>query len=209
MMTMSWTFLVVLTLVLSLSNLAQAGHGIFPSTHGKQRAASTSGQQQEGVSVDLKVLDAEQAKDIFDADVVGKGVQPLLITIHNTSHQTYHFSKGNVDANYIPAAIAARAAYENPVVVGGRMVKRVLGVIPGWLMQSDKHTSSRPILNQEIQRSVVKEEIPDRDIGPNGSLAGFMYVHRLASAKALSVRLINVQTQESLFFHLVGPGTSG
>lgn len=158
-------------------------------------------QKREGVFVRIEVIDAQQAEDIFDADMLGHKVQPLMVEIRNGSQQTYQFSKANVGAKQIPAETAARAAYENPIVVTGGIVGRVLSIIPrNVLPHRERHDVSRPLLNRQIQASVVKEQIPDATVAPNGSLTGLMYVRPLGSNAKLRVTLINTQTNEPLVF---------
>lgn len=162
--------------------------------------------EQAGVSVEVQVIDAEQARDIFDANLVKRGVQPLVLRIRNESAQTYRFEKAGIDPPCIPAATAARQAYENPVLVTGRVLNRaVFGSIRRIAVKSGGTTRPQPILNREIRESFVKEEIADADIGPHGSLEGFLYVRPLEPDGRLSVTLINTQTKEPLRFELRSP----
>ncbi len=195
--------LLLLGLTVALPSVGEAAQRLLDSP--RSANASVPGRvQQAGVSVEVQVIDAEQTRNIFDVDLVGEGIQPLLIKIRNESGHTYRFSKASVDAHYLPAATVARKAYENPIVIGGEMIGRVVGVIPKVILPSTSHrqTPSQPLFNREVRASFMREEIADGDIGPNGSLAGFMYVRPLAPGSRISVRLINVQTQEPLTFDI-------
>ena len=192
--------IVILTLALCLPRISEAthqGNPAHPATPHSHRRV-----EHAGVSVEVQVLDAEQTKDIFDTDLIRKDVQPLLIKIHNHSARTYRFRKTNVDAHPIAAAVAARKAYENPVLVGGQLIGRVVTSIPDRIFTSHDKASPRPLLNREIQASFVKEEIPDADVGPHGSLAGLMYIQPRAPGSPTRVTLIDVQTQEPLVFEI-------
>ena len=170
-------------------------------------AAAPGRIQHEGVSVDARVMDADEVEDVFDVNLIRKGVQPLLITIRNDSQVTYRFRKADVDAHYIPAADAAKAAYENPVAIGGAIAQRAVSVLHQFIYPPPKPVLDRPILNRSVQQSFVKEEIPDAEIAPNSSLSGFLYIRPQAASTPLRVTLLNLQTQQPLVFDIVrGPG---
>lgn len=157
---------------------------------------------QADVSVEVQVLDAEHTKDIFDIDLIKKRVQPLFIKIHNASRQTYHFSKASVDTHYLPASLAAQAAYDNPLLVGGRVVKHTVTSIPKAMFEkSHKKKDVKPaLLNRETRAVFEKEEIADRDIKPKETLSGFLYLHPLAPHGHVTVTLTNIQTNAPLVF---------
>ena len=161
--------------------------------------------EHQGVTVEVQLIDAEQTTDIFSVDLLRKGVQPLLVKIRNDSAQTYQFKKFQVDAQYIPAAEAAKQAYDNPVAVGGRVVGRTLLSIPRGIFKSRGTPQERPLLNAEVQASFVREEIPDRDIPVNSALAGLMDIKPLASGAHLTLTLIDVATSAPLIFEITPP----
>ncbi len=189
----------LLGLVASLPSLCVAAH------HRVLEAEHTA-VEHAGVSVEVHVLDADQTEDIFDADLLARGIQPLVITIRNHSTQTYRFTKADVDAHYIPATIAAKAAYENPVVISGRVIGRAVSVIPRWIFPHH-NTPPRPLLNRDIQANFVREEIRDADVGPNSSLSGFLFSHPPESTAHLHIRLLSTQTQVSLEFDVPAQST--
>ena len=161
--------------------------------------------EQAGVSVDIDVLDAQRTSDIFDVDLVKKGIQPVMIKIRNHSAQTYRFTKADVDAHYIPAATAAKRAYENPIRIGSRLVGRAVGILPRWLINSRREiereqASDQPLFNREMQASFVQGEIPDADVAPEGTLEGFLYLRPREPGAHVRVRLLNTSTQEPLVF---------
>lgn len=161
--------------------------------------------EQAGVSVEVEVLDREHAMDIFDVDLIKKSVQPVMIKIRNGSTQTYRFTKADVDAHYIPAATAAKRAYENPIRIGGRLMGRAVRTVPRWLLNSRREiereqATDQPLFNREMQASFVQGEIPDADVAPDGMLEGFLYLKPLEPGAHVRVRLLNTGTQEPLVF---------
>lgn len=184
------------TLVSLFIVIAGPGVVIDQSAH----AEATERVEQAGVVVELHVLSARETEDIFDVNLVRKRVQPLVIRMKNESGTTYRFRKADVDEHYLPAATAAKQAYENPLVVGKSVVGRVLGYLPSKILRPKAKTSDRPMFNRAIQESFVREEIPDGEIGANGKLSGFLYVRPLEPGAPIRVKLMNVQTQEPLVF---------
>ena len=191
--------LVLLGLAIAWPGTGQAAHQLFEPPH---RAIVPGRLQKEGVSVDVQIMSAEETQDVFDVNLIRHGIQPLVITIRNGSQATYRFRKADVDARYIPAAVAATKAYENPVAVGADLVQRTTNSLHQIIFPPPKQVPGRPILNRNIQQSFVKEEIPDADIAPNGSLSGFLNLRPQAPGVPLRVTLINLQTQQPLVFDI-------
>ena len=177
----------------------RAAHALFESP---QRATPPGRIQKEGVSVDVQVMDAEETTDVFGVDLVRQGVQQLVITIHNGSQAAYRFRKADVDARYIPAAVAATKAYENPVIVGGEILERTVSSLHQFIFPPPKNVPGRPILNRNVQQSFIKEEIPEAEITPSSSLSGFLYIRPQAARTPLRVTLLNLQTQQPLVFDI-------
>lgn len=163
--------------------------------------------KKEQVTVGAEFLNTDLANNIFDTDLVGRGIQPLTIAIENRSNQTYAFRKADVDEHYIPAAQAAKAAYQNPVKAEGQAVGWFLLRIPKLIasVTSKRHRpslASGPFINRDIQADFVKEEIADTTIGPNGSLTGFLFLGLPRQERVLTIKLLNVQTQQPLIFEI-------
>ena len=191
--------LFMLSLSVAWPAAGQAAHQLFEPP---PRAAAPGQLKKDGVSVDVQVMTVEETKDVFDVDLIRHGVQPLVVTIRNGSQATYRFRKADVDARYIPAAVAAATAYENPVAVGGAILGRTVSSLHQFIFPPPKATPFRPILNRNIQQSFVTEEIPDADITPNGSLSGFLYLRPLAPGAPLRITLVNLLTQQPLVFDI-------
>ena len=196
-----WVCAVLLGFVVCGPGVSQARHQAFDMSK-SARPSAPGTVQQAGVSVNVQCLTAEETNDIFDTDLVGKGIQPLVITIHNDSQQTYQFRKADVDDHYIPAATAARAAYENPIAESAGVATRALSKVWSLLPHKQKEALPSSVLNKEVRASFVREEIADADIGPGGSRSGFMYTKPQQPGSHISVRLINSQTQEPLVFEI-------
>ena len=204
-----WAITWTLSPLICFSGVSEAAHQLSDTLHPAQATTPERIQQAE-VSVEAHPLDPEETLDIFEVDLISKGIQPHVIKIRNESQQTYRFAKTNVDAHYIPAATAAKAAFENLVLIGGKAIGEAVSAIPRWIFPLHRNAPhrtslSRPVLNREVQASFVKEEIPDREIGPRGSLAGFMFLRPRSPGHSITITLVNAQTQTALIFEIQTP----
>ena len=167
------------------------------------------GMTREGVTVEVQVLSAEEVKDIFGTDLVRRRVQPLLVKIHNGASQPYTFHKSGMAPPYMPAAQAARAAFENPIVVGGGLLKRGLGAVGRVILPVKKTAEERPVKNSELQAMFVQEELRDGELKPGADAQGFVFTRALPPDQPLVVSLINTATQQLLVFEMPQSGHSG
>ncbi len=165
------------------------------------------GMTREGVTVEVQVLGAEEVKDIFGTDLVRRRVQPLLVKIHNGASQPYTFHKSGMVPPYVPAAQAARVAFENPIVVGGGLLKRGLGAVGRVILPVKKTAEERPVKNSELQAMFMQEELRDGELKPGAETQGFVFTHALPPGQPLVVSLINAVTQQPLIFEIPRSGT--
>ena len=193
-----WIAPVIVSLVMG-PRISEAGYAAFQSS----KNTSPVGQiQKDSVSVGVEVVDADQTQDIFGTNLLRRRIQPLVITIQNESDQTYHFSKADVDAHYIPASKVARHTYENPLITGVRMIGWVIWLIPACVFPSLRKNLHRPAMHRDVQADFAREEIADADIGPHGRAQGFLFIRPLAPGSRIRVKLIRVPTQEPLTFDI-------
>lgn len=154
----------------------------------------------EGVSVEARILSRQQIKDVFGVDLLRENIQPVVVKIRNDSPQAVEFHRANINVETLSAAEAAKAAFENPIVVGGGLVKRGLGALGRVIFPVKKAPEEKPITNSELQATFVREEMPEGAIAPDGFKQGFVFVRPLASGQRLSLKLINASTQEAMQF---------
>jgi len=201
-----WLLLISLSAIVSRPTISTAKQrDLFAAPQEAVNATVPGRVTQVDVAVDVHILDTDQTKDIFDIDLIKKGIQPLFIKIHNASQQTYRFSKASVDVHYISASLAAQAAYDNPFLVGGRVVKYTVTSIPKAIFEKPHHKKKdvKPaLLNRDTRAVFEKEEIADRAIKPKETLSGFLYLHPLTPHSHVTVTLVNVQTQTPLVFDI-------
>ena len=198
---------VALALVLCLSPL---GYGSQQERRQADSAHTLSQIEHAKVSVEVERYAADETQAIFGADLLRHGIQPLSLLIDNRSPQAYVFQKANVDAHYLPAAEVAQVAYENPVQVGVHgllwtvlLPLRALRVLKNYPRKTGKASFVGPPTNAEIQANFLKMEIADATVGPNGSLAGDLFIHPITPGSRITVKLINAQTQEPLVFDML------
>ncbi|MDP3722755.1 MAG: hypothetical protein Q8R91_04575 [Candidatus Omnitrophota bacterium] len=175
--------------------------------------------EQDGVSVLLDVLDRRRAQELFHADLLGRGVQPISLAIRNGSGQTYRFSKADVALPLMPSAQAAQRSLPHPAVRVARLIKWGFFFFPGLVMQSIveptttldfpvfEETAKRPprVDRQAITADFRQQEIADGAIGPDGTQTGFVFARPLRMGQAISLRLINAATQQPLMLRVPMP----
>ena len=204
---MRWISLMVMVLCLPQLGEAQSqpGHDMG-SWRGESRSRSSAIARHPGrvvqdqVTVVVERLDAEQAKDIFNADLLRHGVQPLFIMIHNGGAEPYRFEKARVDARYLPAATASRAAFQSWCAQGVRLLAWVVSAVPAIIFPALRRSFHRPTRNRDIQADFVREEIADAPVTPGGDLEGFLFVRPMPPNAAVRVALIHARTREPLVF---------
>ncbi|MBI3020674.1 MAG: hypothetical protein HYY59_01575 [Candidatus Omnitrophica bacterium] len=183
-------------------------------------AASAQGRiQQDHVDVAVEFLDERQTKEAFHADFVRSGIQPVRLLIQNGSDQPYRFRKADVDPRSIPAASVARRVYVHPAETVARLVKWVAFFIPGLVFESIvepatsldfpgiEEAARRPPTpdNRSIKADFLKHEIADAEIGPNGSLAGVLFIRPPRLGSVLTVKLFTARTQQPAVFEVPTP----
>lgn len=232
----SWRRPLTLTLVLALSSVGCAGYrpvrwprsdlwSPSPSEPSTIRLPSTEAAdyagriQKENVSVAVELIDPQRATQMFHADLVRHGVQPLMVAIHNSSDQTYVFRKANVAAHRIPARKAAQWACVHPVATVAQSVRWLAFLVPGLIVESIVEPAStldftgieeaarRPPAthNQAITADFVAHEIADAEIFPDHDHAGILFIRPPKLGGILPVTLINASTSQSLRFEIPTP----
>ncbi len=202
----SWRNSVTVVLVLCLSPL---GYGSQQELRQADSAHALSQIEHAKVRVEVERYAADEAAAIFGADLLRHGIQPLSLVIDNRSPQAYLFWKANVDDGCLPAAEVAKVAYENLVEVGAHgllwtalLPANVLRMVKKSVHKTTKASLAGPPTNQDIQADFVRREIADTTVGPNSSLAGYLFIHLLKPGSHITVKLINAQTQEPLVFDM-------
>lgn len=182
-------------------------------------SSAVSRSEQDGVSVLLDVVDRRRAQELFHADLLGRGVQPIFLAIRNGSGQTYQFSKADVALPLMPPAQAAQRSLPHPARRAARLIKWGLFFFPGLVMQSivePTTTLDFPVFEETAQRppradrraitaGFQQQEIADGAIGPDATQTGFVFVRPLRMGQTVPLRLINTATQQPLAFNIPMP----
>ena len=177
--------------------------------------------QQDGVRVSAALLDAGLTRAVFQADLVGRGVQPLALAIHNDSDRTYQFQKGRVEPRYVPAARAARYAAPPLITRTARELQWLGFFVPGLLMEGlieplstidfpkFEEAARRPAAmdRRGLAEAFAAREIPDAEVPPQGALEGVMFIPVRPVDRPLTMRLVDAQTQQPLELPLGLPAT--
>ena len=191
---------VLIAVLLSVSMASEAKGRSGYGMQGQSKKPQLNGVAKEGVTVEMRVLSQQEIKNVFGVDLLEEHIQPVVVKIKNDSKQTYAFHRANLNLEALSAAEAAKAAFENPIVVGGGLVKRGLGVIGRVIFPVKKAPEEKPITNSELQATFVREEMPEGGIAPDAFVQGFVFVRPLTPEKQLSLTLIKSANQQTLVF---------
>lgn len=161
-----------------------------------------NGITQEGVTVEARLLSGQEIKSVFGVDLLRENIQPVVIKIKNDSAQTVQFFRANLNVEALPAAEAAKAAFENPIVVGGGLIKRGMGAVGRVIFPKKKTPEEKPITNSELQATFVREEMPEGDIAPDSFVQGFVFIRPLTKEQNLSIKLTPLAGTQAFAFDI-------
>lgn len=163
-------------------------------------ASYSNMQNQDGLKVAAKFLDARETKSIFGVDKVYELYQPIYIVIDNRTGSAYQFNKRtSINIQSTPAEEVSKncgfntAARATSYGVAGLFIWPLL--IPAVV---DGVGSSNA--NQKMQADFMYKEIQDDRIIPNGLLNGVIFVNKMKEGEELVVRLHNVETDDIKLF---------
>ena len=187
-----WTVLVCFF----LTGCASYRPGSLPSS---DPTALSNHENQEGLTVGVKFLDASEAKKIFGVSKISKVSQPTYIVIDNRTKDTYEFKKRSLNQTVLPAEeVASECGFST---AGRATAYGVAGVFIWPLLIPavvDGVGSSQA--NQRMQDDYMYKEIKDERISPNGLLNGVVFLGKMKDGEELAVRLQNVKNNEVKLF---------
>jgi len=168
--------------------------------------------EKDHVTVTIETFSAEEIIWTFTTDLTQKGIQPILLEIHNRSDATYTFRKAD-GPGYLAASEAAQYVFSGPVTTAIQQTKWLAVTAPvdamGWVMKSllrarveafRKLTKHKPSENRDIRSDFIRMEIPDSTLKPSDDLMGYVFLRLPGPQSPISVELTNSQTHTPLVF---------
>ena len=129
------------------------------------------------VSATVSILSTKEAKSVFDADLLLRGIQPLWIEIVNDSDLDYYFLPIKLDPDYLSPFEAARRCHS---------------LLARWV-------------NRAIDR-FFRSQAMSFDIPAKSSTSGFVFTNRDEDHKLVSIELFSLNKLCKFFFILDIPG---
>lgn len=159
----------------------------------------SNAQDQEGLKVAAKFLDARESKQIFGVKKVYEKFQPVYIAIDNRTKSAYEFKKSQLNIHSAPAE---EVAHECGFSTTGRAVGYGVAGLFIWplLIPTVVDGVGSSQANQKMSDDFMYKEIRDDRIQPNGLLNGVVFFDRMKPGEELAIRLQNVDSNEIKLF---------
>ncbi len=132
---------------------------------------------QDGVTVSVSVLSADESEQAFGAPLAKKGIQPVWLRIENMSDNQYLFLLNKIDRDYFSPH---EASWKNHYFASGKA-------------------------NREMDRYFLDQHIPPF-IDSQRTVSGFVYTNIDEGLKYVSVDLVREGQYNSFWFVLDVPG---
>ncbi len=156
-------------------------------------------QSQDNVYVIAKFLDTRETKQIFQFDLISRGIQPVFIVMDNRSPKTYDFKKSDINKQIMSAQeVADKCKFST---VGRATTYGVLGLfIWPFLIPAVVDGVGSSQANTKIENDYAYKEMQDGRLMPNGLMNGVVFVPKMKEGEDFTIRLKDVDTNGILRF---------
>ncbi len=187
-----WT----LAVALLASGCATYHAGRLPSS---DVSSFNNSQDQDGLKVAVKMMDARESKQVFGVGKVAQLYQPIYIAIDNRTKSSYEFKKRDLNKQSVPAEEVAKTCKFN--TAGRATAYGVAGVfIWPLLIPAVVDGTGSANANSKMESDYMYKEIQDTRIQPNGLLNGVVFVDKMKDGEEIAIRLRNTDTNEIKLF---------
>ncbi len=188
--------ILISAVILTAAGCASYNAGRLPST---DVSTFEKMQDQSGLKVAVKFLDARESKRIFGVDKVAERYQPVYISIDNRTKSAYEFRKRDLNKPSVPAEEVAKACGFSTV---GRATAYGVAGIFIWplLVPAVVDGVGSSSANQKMQADFMYKEIQDGRIQVNGLLNGVVFFDKMKEGEELAIRLQELDTNEIKLF---------
>jgi hypothetical protein len=193
--------MLLLVLTLYLSGCASYRAGRLPT---KDVFSYDNRQEQNGLFIAVKFFEPYEIRKIFQRNMQDNGVDPIFVVIDNRSKNTYQFAKSMVNKNVFDAEEVAKMCGFSTV---GRATSYGVAGLFIWplLIPAVVDGVGSSQANTRMRDDYAYKEIKDERITPNGLLNGILFIERMKSGEEISIRLQNINTQETALFSFKKP----
>ncbi len=181
-------------------------------------AAHPDSIEQDGVTVAVRALAAEEAKEGLVCFLPSYGIQPVMVSVHNGSSRTYRFQKRSISPEPFPALEVYRKVRSHPNMTASAYAPHPWGTSEeeiGWnLMFLLAMPLLLPMLvlgdlsevswNSAFKNDLLKKEFKDGPIRPGQTRSGLIFLSREKMSESLRIELEGNPDSEPLVFHFEG-----
>ena len=116
---------------------------------------------QGSIRVRVSALSAEESRLMFDADLYGKGIQPVWIEVENTgTERVWYLPVGTDEEYFVPNEVA-------------------------WIFRGGRSNAARAEMEAWLRDSAMSRLVP-----PGETVSGFVFTHLTSGTKGINVDLV-------------------
>lgn len=160
--------------------------------------------QEEQISLSLKALTAEEAKECLNGDIVGWGYQPIQVTIKNQSPDPYLFSPDSIGLSLIDPKKVAKEIIKSsiPRAIGFKIASLIF-----WPFSIPSTVDSLMTLkiHREMKKNLTSKAVRLEVIPSYSSFNRVFFVYAGDLKESFSITLQNQETLEDRVFLVEGP----
>ncbi len=157
----------------------------------------------ENVTLAAKALSKEESKKYFDRDIIGKGYQPVLMTIINDSNRHILFSPEGVS---LPVISSQEVAEKVHTSTAGRATAYGVGALFLWPLVIpaivDGVKSSQA--NTQLDRDFSEKNIEQMVINPYSTHNGVIFFSNKEYQESFTVKLVCRETRQKFEYYVSG-----
>ena len=155
--------------------------------------------KQGEVACAVKVFTKDDCRRYYDKDLIGKGYQPIQITISNQSKSYYLFSKDGISLPTVPPEEVSQKAHRSTV---GRATAYGVGALFLWPLVIpaivDGVGSSKA--NTQMDIDFAAKGLQETIIQPYSTINGVIFVATTELQQNLIINIIDKETADKLTF---------
>ena len=157
----------------------------------------------ENITLAAKALSKEESKKYFDRDIIGKGYQPVLMTIINDSNRHILFSPEGVS---LPVISPQEVAEKSHTSTAGRVTAYGVGALFLWPLVIpaivDGVKSSQA--NTQLDRDFSEKNIEQMVINPYSTHTGVIFLSNKEYQESFTVKLVCRETRQKFAYYVKG-----
>jgi hypothetical protein len=191
--------------VLSLLNILLYGCASYKPTPlpTLQPEFATYSETIDNVTLACKTLSKGECKRYFDRDIIGKGYQPIQVTVNNDTKRYMLFSPQGVSLLVCsPEEVAEKCRTST----AGRATAYGVGALLFWplLIPAVVDGVGSSQANTKLDRDFNEKNMEQMVINPYSTHNGVIFISNTDYQESFNVRLVDKETREKFEYHVRG-----